>query len=108
MATNSLAFFFGSPWVHHLARLPTFNISTSPSSVRPQLESIFRPPLRGLYSCFIQWLASFAFLVSFVSQAINFFLGACVQLFLGLPPVAVATGRRHPSNGCRARSVSHF
>ncbi|KAJ7640918.1 hypothetical protein B0H17DRAFT_1275662 [Mycena rosella] len=27
---------------------------------------------------------------------------------IGLPPVAVAAGRRHPSNGCRARSVSHF
>ncbi|KAJ7746154.1 hypothetical protein DFH07DRAFT_1038581, partial [Mycena maculata] len=26
---------------------------------------------------------------------------------LGLPSVAVATARRHPSNGCRARSVSH-
>jgi hypothetical protein len=25
---------------------------------------------------------------------------------LGLPPVAVATGQRHPLNGCRARSVS--
>ncbi|KAJ7726203.1 hypothetical protein B0H16DRAFT_1471460 [Mycena metata] len=27
---------------------------------------------------------------------------------LGLPPVAVATVRRHPSNGCRARSVGNL
>ncbi|KAJ6483061.1 hypothetical protein DFH09DRAFT_1106971 [Mycena vulgaris] len=27
---------------------------------------------------------------------------------LGLPPVAVATVRRHPSNGCRARPFDHF
>ncbi|KAJ7263576.1 hypothetical protein B0H12DRAFT_1068913 [Mycena haematopus] len=26
---------------------------------------------------------------------------------LGLPPVAVPTGRRHPSNGCRARPLFH-
>jgi hypothetical protein len=27
---------------------------------------------------------------------------------LGLPPVAVATVQRHPSHGCRARSVADF
>ncbi|KAJ7831457.1 hypothetical protein B0H14DRAFT_3464028 [Mycena olivaceomarginata] len=35
-------------------------------------------------------------------------MGPVESLQLGLPPVTVATARRHPSNGCRARPIGDF
>ncbi|KAJ7231815.1 hypothetical protein C8J57DRAFT_1524321 [Mycena rebaudengoi] len=44
-----------------------------------------------------------------IAEYASYIVGSDVPVtWVGLPPVTVATVPRHPSTGCRARSVSHF